>query len=89
MRKVPKVANRLIGVIPYSFSIKPHISLDKEHNYLPTWASPKVDVECRSLDRIEALLVWMQPDRPLRPDLNRFEVRVSDDGDTWIERLRW
>ena len=38
---------------------------------------------------IDALLVWMQPDRPLRRDLNRFEVRVSDDGDTWIERLRW
>ena len=38
---------------------------------------------------IDALLGWLTPDRPLRRELNRFEVRVSDDGDAWIERLRW
>ncbi len=38
---------------------------------------------------VDALLAWMTPDRALRRDLNRFEVRVSADGDTWIERLRW
>ena len=29
------------------------------------------------------------PDRPLEPGINRFEVRVSEAGDTWIERLQW
>ena len=33
---------------------------------------------------------WLMPDRQLQPELNRFEVRVSNAGDdTWIERLRW
>ena len=27
--------------------------------------------------------------RQLEPGINRFEVRVSEAGDTWIERLRW
>ena len=35
---------------------------------------------------IDALIVWITPDRPLGPGLNRFHVRVSDDGGTWIER---
>ena len=38
---------------------------------------------------VDALLAWTAPDRPLRREINRFEVRVSDDGETWIERLRW
>ena len=38
---------------------------------------------------IDALIVWITPDRPLEPGINRFEVRVSEAGDTWIERLRW
>ena len=38
---------------------------------------------------IDALIVWITPDRQLTPGLNRFEVRVSEAGDTWIERLRW
>ena len=38
---------------------------------------------------IDALLAWLTPDRQLQPELNRFEVRVSEAGDTWIERLRW
>ena len=37
---------------------------------------------------VDALLAWlMTPDRrQLEPDLNRFQVLVSDDGDTTIER---
>ncbi len=41
---------------------------------------------------IDALLAWMPPSpgcppaRHLTRDINRFEVRVSDDGDTWIEQ---
>ena len=31
-------------------------------------------------------LAWMPPDHPLDPDQNRFQVWVSDDGDTRIER---
>ena len=38
---------------------------------------------------IDALLGSLTPDRELKREINRFEVRVSDDGDTWIERLRW
>ena len=38
---------------------------------------------------VDALIVWITPDRQLAPGLNRFEVRVSEAGDTWIERLRW
>ena len=38
---------------------------------------------------VDALLAWVAPDRPLRRELNRFQVRVSDDGGAWIERLRW
>ena len=36
---------------------------------------------------IDALLAWLTPDRGLKRELNRFEVQVSDDGDTWIELL--
>ena len=35
---------------------------------------------------VDVLLAWMPPDHPLDPDLNRFQVWVSDDGDTRIER---
>ena len=35
---------------------------------------------------IEALIVWITPDHPLGPGLTRFQVRVSDDGGTWLER---
>ena len=38
---------------------------------------------------IDALLAWLTPDRGLKRELNRFDVQVSDDGDTWIELLRW
>ena len=38
---------------------------------------------------VDALIVWITPDRQLQLGLNRFEVRVSEAGDTWIERLRW
>ena len=38
---------------------------------------------------VDALIVWITPDRQLAPGLNRFEVRVSEAGDTWLERLRW
>ena len=37
---------------------------------------------------IDALIVWITPARPLDPGINRFEVRVSEPGDTWIERLQ-
>ncbi len=38
---------------------------------------------------LNALHVWLATDRPLRCGINRFEVRVAENGDTWIERLRW
>ena len=38
---------------------------------------------------LDALIVWITPDRQLDPGINRFEVRVSEAGDTWIECLRW
>ena len=36
---------------------------------------------------IDILIAWMTPpDRQLGPELNRFQVGVSDDRNTWIER---
>ena len=35
---------------------------------------------------VDALFAWLTPDRQLAPDLNRFQVLVSDDGDTRIKR---
>ena len=36
---------------------------------------------------VDILIAWMTPpDRQLGPELNRFQVGVSDDGNTWIER---
>ena len=34
---------------------------------------------------VDALIVWITPDCPLQLGINRFEVRVSAAGDTWIE----
>ena len=34
---------------------------------------------------VDALLNWMTPAHQLGSDLNSFQVRVSDDGDTWLE----
>ena len=38
---------------------------------------------------LDALHVWLAADRSLKCGINRFEVRVSEAGDTWIEQLRW
>lgn len=41
-------------------------------------------------DRLmEALRVWLKPDRQLADGVNRFDVLVAEDGDTRLERLRW
>lgn len=37
---------------------------------------------------IEALLAWLSLGHRLQDELTRFEVRVSDHGDAWVERLR-
>ena len=34
-------------------------------------------------------IVWIAPERALQPGINRFEVQISDAGDTWLDRLRW
>ena len=36
--------------------------------------------------RVDDLLAWLTPDRQLERELNRFQVLVSDDGDTRVER---
>lgn len=38
---------------------------------------------------VDALIVRMTPGSQFRSGINRFEVRVSEAGDMWIERLRW
>ena len=38
---------------------------------------------------IDVLIGRLTPDRRLTREINRFEVRISDDGRTCIERLRW
>ena len=50
---------------------------------------PEKTPRARGARLVDALIVWITPDRQLGPGLNRFEVRVSEAGDTWIERLRW
>ena len=50
---------------------------------------PEKTPRARGARLVDALIVWITPDRQLEPGLNRFEVRVSEAGDTWIERLRW
>lgn len=35
---------------------------------------------------VDALLAWLTPDQRLEPEVNRFQVLVSDDGDTRLER---
>ena len=37
---------------------------------------------------IDVLLAWMTADRQLEPELNRFQVCLSDNGDTTIDRYR-
>ena len=49
---------------------------------------PEKTPAARGARLIDALIVWVTPDRPLEPGINRFEVQVSEVGDTWIERLR-
>ena len=39
--------------------------------------------------RLDALHVWLAADRSLKCGINPFEIRVAENGDTWIERLRW
>ena len=41
------------------------------------------------LARPDALHVWLAADRSLKCGINPFEIRVAENGDTWIERLRW
>ena len=39
--------------------------------------------------RLDALHVWLAADRSLKCGINPFEIRVAENGDTWIERLGW
>ena len=50
---------------------------------------PERNPEARGRRLLGALHVWLAADRSLRRGINRFEVRVAENGDTWIERLRW
>ena len=51
---------------------------------------PGNDPGARGRLLIDALLAGVKRgDIQLQSAINRFEVRVSDTGDAWIERLRW
>ena len=50
---------------------------------------PDSTPEARGRRPLVALHVWLVADRSLRCGTNRFEVRVAENGDTWIRRLRW
>ena len=50
---------------------------------------PDATPEGRGRRVLDALHVWVAADRPLRCGINRFKVRADENGDTWIERLRW
>ena len=34
---------------------------------------------------VDALLAWLTPNRQLGPEINRFQVRIWQDDDPWIE----
>ena len=42
--------------------------------------------EARGGRLVDTLLAWLTPDRRLEPELNRFQVLVSEDGETRIKR---
>ena len=51
---------------------------------------PGNEAGARGRRLVDALLARVEAgDIRLRSGINRFEVRVSDTGETWIERLRW
>ena len=49
---------------------------------------PGATPEGRGRRVLDALQVWVGGDRPLRCGINRFEVRVDENGGTWIKPLR-
>ena len=60
------------------------------------WQSVELNSGCRRRRPPIAAGAWSAPsssgsrrDRPLERGINRFEARVSEAGDTWIERLPW
>ncbi len=50
---------------------------------------PDATPKARGRRLLDALHVWLAAGGSLRCGINRFEVRVAENGDTWIERLRW
>ena len=44
------------------------------------------DAVARGERLVDVLLAWLTPARRLGPEVNRFQVLVSDDGDTRLER---
>ena len=51
---------------------------------------PDKTPEAKGRHLIDALLAHIKEKRlSTQVGLNRFDVRVSNTGDTWIERLRW
>ena len=50
---------------------------------------PEKTPAARGQRLVDALIVWITPARPIEPGINRFAARVSEAGDTWIERLPW
>ena len=43
------------------------------------------DTSARGERLVDALLAWLTPNRQLGPEINRFQVRVWQDDDPWIE----
>ena len=69
--------------------------LDPEGDHVWFWMEekairrmPDATPEARGR-RLDALHVWLAADRSLKCGINPFEIRVAENGDTWIERLRW
>ena len=50
---------------------------------------PDATPETRSRRLLDALHAWLAADRSLKCGINRFEVRVAENGDTWIDQLHW
>ena len=50
--------------------------------------TPDATPESRNRRVLDALHVWLASDRSLRRGINHFEVRVAENGDPGIKRLR-
>ncbi|MCY4510505.1 MAG: hypothetical protein OXG35_26635, partial [Acidobacteria bacterium] len=87
LRPAPNLLPSPASTEPY-----PHLLVTSDSPLIrvqENWGRLNATPQDRGHRVLDALHVWLAADRSLRCGINRFEVRVAENGDTWIERLRW